>query len=218
MPTPPRLVELQCPGCQRSHWEIDHDCRAAKLVGDRELSYGERTYRCPLCDAPRTGYQVLQQSPPAFFLQPHDLYPMSVAEFGRWLAVFRMQFPKAETLKAVGISWYPGRRRCLHEWRLTRARRIAPERGYLLALSNAGPDDERIRVGVQRAGGEAHFWMNPVVELDRCYHGFTAEELEVIRDLLATREPAIRAAWERFSARARQAQTHWLARLLNTPG
>ena len=68
MATPPRLVELECPKCRHQHWEIDCDFRGAHLVGQRELSYQERTYGCPACNEATAGYRILQRSPPEFFL------------------------------------------------------------------------------------------------------------------------------------------------------
>lgn len=215
MATPPRLVELKCPVCQHHHWVIDHDYRGSELFGDRELSYDERTYDCPFCSASGTGYQVIQKSPPAFLLQPHDLYPMSVRKFAHWFSIFRTQFPTHEKLGTVGVSWYPGKEQRLHEERLSRASEIGKVQGYYLSLSNISPDDERIRVCVQR-DGEAHFWIDPIVELDRSYFGFDDNDLNDIRELLSTREPEIRAAWTRFSTYAKEAQGEWLAKLAAT--
>jgi hypothetical protein len=211
--TPPRLVELQCPACQQKHWEIDHDYRGAILVGQRELSYPERTYECPACRASGTGYEVLQRSPPAFLQQPDDKYPMSVEEFGHWLSIFRAQFPTNDRLGSVGISWYPGKRRRVHEWRLSRARTIGTIQEYRLSLSNTTPDDERIRVCVQGHGLEAHFWVDRSVDLDCCYFGVADNDLAVIRDLLGASEAQVRMAWERFSRYARRTQARWLRKL-----
>jgi hypothetical protein len=47
MATPPRMVELRCPQCRVSHWEIDFDYRGAALVGKAELSYPDREHFCP---------------------------------------------------------------------------------------------------------------------------------------------------------------------------
>ena len=214
MATPPRLVELKCPACQRNHWVIDHDYRGSELVGKRELSYDERTYDCPLCSASGTGHQIIQKSPPAFLLQPHDLYPMSVSEFAHWFSIFRTQFPTHEKLGTVGVSWYPGKEQRLHEARLSRASTIGKVQGSYLSLSNRCPDDERISVCVQRDDGEAEFWIDPIVELDCGYTEF--EDLNAIRELLSTTEPEIRAAWKRFSTYARKAQGKWLAKLAAT--
>jgi hypothetical protein len=106
MATPPRLVELKCPVCHAHHWEIDCDYRGAELVGQKELSYAERTYRCRPCGTSGTGYQVGQKSPPAFFLQPHPMYPMTVEEFDHWVAVVRENFPDHPRLRDLGARWY----------------------------------------------------------------------------------------------------------------
>ena len=106
MATPPALVELECPVCHAHHWEIDCDYRGAELIGEKELAYGERTYRCPVCGTNGTCYQVGQKSPPAFFLQPHPLYPMTGEEFDHWAAVLRKNFPDHPLLREVGTRWY----------------------------------------------------------------------------------------------------------------
>lgn len=105
--TPERLVELQCPGCRETHWEIDCDFRGEGMADGGELSYAERTYRCPVCEIDRTGFGVLQKSPAEFFLQPHRMYPMSVRQFDQWVGVLREHFPDDFRLKDVGLSWYP---------------------------------------------------------------------------------------------------------------
>ena len=102
--TPPRLVKLQCPACHVHHWEIDHDYRGES--GPQELSYAERNYRCPACGTMGTGYLVGDKSPPACFLQPHPMYPMSVDEFDRWVAVLRENFPHDPRLRDLGTRWY----------------------------------------------------------------------------------------------------------------
>ena len=185
-------------------------------MGERELSYDERTYDCQLCSASGTGHKIIQKSPPAFLLQPHDLYPMRVSEFAHWFSIFRSQFPTHEMMGTVGVSWYPGKEQPLHEARLSHAITIGKVQGYYLSLSNRCPDDERIRVCVQGGGGEAHFWIDPIVELDRSYFGFDDNDLNDIRKLLSTSEPEIRAAWKRFSIYAKKAQDEWLAKLAAT--
>lgn len=206
------MVELECPRCCRHHWEIDHDFRGPALRGQRELSYEERTYECPACGEPSTGYRVLQQSPPGFFSQPR-MYRMTTRDFARWLAVFRAQFPSHERLGSVGVFWYPGEAGDEQRQKLSDACRIGTVQGYYLSLSNRGPDDERIRVRVQ-GEGEAHFWCGSEVELDRCYFGFEPAELAAIRELLAARSPDIRRAWQRFSKEAKKAREMWLPKLL----
>ena len=107
MSTPGRLVELRCPECQESHWEIDCDYRGAALFGGIELSYPERSYFCPRCQTTRLGYAVLQKSPPEFFLQPHHMYPMTEADFDHWVRVLRENFPTHKMLSKINQTWYP---------------------------------------------------------------------------------------------------------------
>jgi len=208
------MVELKCPRCRHRHWQIDNDFRGSALVGQRELSYKERTYACPACGEASTGYRVLQRSPPEFFLQPHPMYRMTTRKFARWLAVFRAQFPSDERLRSVGVFWYPGEAGDEQKWKLHDACQVGTVRGYRLSLSNHSPDDERIRVCVQWEGGEAHFWCGSHAELDRCYFGLErAGEIETIRELLAARAPDIRQAWQRFSQEAKDAREQWLPKL-----
>ena len=168
MSTPPRMVEIACPRCQHLHWEIDRDFRGSALVGQRELPYHGRTYECPACHEAPTGFRVLRQSPPAFFLQPHPMYPMSTREFAHWLAIFRVQFPSDYRLGSVGVFWYPGESGQEQEMKLRDTRQVGAAGGYRLTLSNRSPEDKRIRVCVQgRGGSEAHFWCGPEVELDQ---------------------------------------------------
>ena len=101
MSTPPRLVELKCPRCSRTHWETDCDFRGAILVGERELAYPDRTYRCPHCDFAQAGYSVQRKSPDSFLLQPQGGDPMEAAEFREWLRIYRKSFPDSEKLRDV---------------------------------------------------------------------------------------------------------------------
>jgi hypothetical protein len=181
------------------------------LLGKRELSYEERTYDCPVCGTGETGYQVIQKGPPEFLLQPHTLYPMSVNEFAYWLSIFRTHFPDNWKLGALGVSWYPGKELRVQESRLRRVSNLGSAQGYYFSLSNDGPDDERIRVCVQR-DHEAHFWVDPTIELDSNY-GFDENELDVIRELVRTHEAEIRAGWKRFAAYTRKTQARWLAKI-----
>jgi hypothetical protein len=102
--TPPRLVQFACPTCQGQFGEIDSDYRGGDLFGGIELSYPEREYDCPHCGARNTNCKILQKGPPEFFLQPHDLYPMSVADFNHWYAVFAANFPQDERRKMLGSA------------------------------------------------------------------------------------------------------------------
>lgn len=88
--TPGRLNELRCPSCQRSTWTIDSDYRGMDGV---LLPYDSRTIGCPACGYVWARWTLLQQAPPEFLLQPHDLYPMTQSEFDHWLGVLRTHFP-----------------------------------------------------------------------------------------------------------------------------
>ena len=88
---------------------MDNDYHEADFSGwERFQPYEERRYRCTACGVTRTGYEVIEESPPEFVLQPHQLYPMNEADFERWLAVVRSHFPDYPLLQEVGTSWYPG--------------------------------------------------------------------------------------------------------------
>src|SRR5689334_5322923 len=107
MATPPRLVELRCPACGRPHWQIDCDFRG--MDPDEEVPYERRAYHCPHCATRSDGFQVGEKSPPAFFLQPHPLYPMDRYEFDHWVNILREHFPEHPLLRELGRSWRPGK-------------------------------------------------------------------------------------------------------------
>ena len=88
--TPNRLSEIACPRCHETHWIIDSDYRG---MGGLDATYEERDYPCPSCGQEGSGWTVLVQSPSSFFLQPHDMYPMTQDEFDRWAAILRAHFP-----------------------------------------------------------------------------------------------------------------------------
>jgi len=50
---------------------------------------------------------VLQKGPPQFFLQPHDLYPMSIGDFDYWVDVLKRNFPDHPILENLYTTWYP---------------------------------------------------------------------------------------------------------------
>jgi hypothetical protein len=77
------------------------------MDGEKE-PYAERDYRCPACGTKGSGYEVTEKSPPAFFLQPHSMYPMSSDEFHQWVTVLRENFPDHPKLRDLGVGW--------HEW------------------------------------------------------------------------------------------------------
>jgi hypothetical protein len=102
--TPNKLVQLRCPQCQENHWEIDSDYRG---MDGLYVPYSERFYYCPACKTTWTGYTVVQQSPPSFFIQPHKMYPMKKLEFDHWLEILRQNFPEHPMLKDAYRGWYP---------------------------------------------------------------------------------------------------------------
>ena len=102
--TPPRLTELQCPDCQQVSWVIDSDYRGTDGV---MLPYGERSYICARCRHNGPGWKVLQQSPPEFLLQPHDLYPMTREAFDYWVDILATHFPDHPALNRLGTTCFP---------------------------------------------------------------------------------------------------------------
>jgi hypothetical protein len=88
--TPARLCELTCPRCDRVSWIIDADFRG---IDGKMTPYAEREYSCVGCGARGSGWVLGEQSPPAFFLQPHRLYPMTKADFERWVGVLKTHYP-----------------------------------------------------------------------------------------------------------------------------
>src|SRR5690242_4864940 len=104
--TPARMVELRCPACRRSRWVIDHDFR---FMGEPEPGYPDRLYACTRCHHEGGGYEVLQKSPPEFFLQPHPLYKMSNSDFEYWARIFVENFPDNPMRNRLYKSWSPSK-------------------------------------------------------------------------------------------------------------
>ena len=102
--TPPRLNELECPGCGSLQWEIDSDYRGTD--GESE-PYEERTYSCTKCGTNGVGWMLRQQSPPEFLLQPHVMYPMTQEAFDYWVDVLRTYFPDHPRLADLGVNFRP---------------------------------------------------------------------------------------------------------------
>lgn len=102
--TPPRLIELACPGCDGRVWTIDSDVRGIDGV---RAAFETEPYSCAVCSRRGGGWRVVQASPPAFFLQPHRLYPMTQDEFDYWVARLREHFPDSPKLASAGGSWRP---------------------------------------------------------------------------------------------------------------
>src|SRR5204862_7049643 len=89
--TPSRLYELACPQCDGRLWIIDSDFRGMDGV---RTDFGAAAYPCATCGRRGAGWRLLQTSPPAFFLQPHRLYPMTQDEFDYWVARLREHYPE----------------------------------------------------------------------------------------------------------------------------
>ena len=104
MSTPVRLVELQCPGCSAKHWEMDCDFHG---TDGAVVPYRTRHYRCPLCGVEGEGFRVQRKSPPEFFLQPHQMYPMSQTDFDFWVEIVKTHFPDHPLLAKLATEWYP---------------------------------------------------------------------------------------------------------------
>ena len=107
MATPPRLVHLKCE-CGSDHWTIDSDFRGMGGIHDPpELRYDKRAYACPSCSQTRSGFMVLEQSPPEFLQQPHPLYPMSQSDFDHWASNLREHFPDVPQVQKLGKEFRP---------------------------------------------------------------------------------------------------------------
>jgi hypothetical protein len=102
--TPARLNELTCPSCGHANWIIDSDYRG---TDGTKLPYNQREYACRQCSNKGVGWTLIQQSPPEFFLQPHDLYPMTQKEFDRWAAILKAHFPDHPRLADLGKTFFP---------------------------------------------------------------------------------------------------------------
>jgi len=76
-------------------------------MGMPEVSYDERRYECPPCGFAGSGYEVLQKSPAEFLIQPHRMYPMTLAEFDRWAAILKAHFPGHGLLAELGSTFVP---------------------------------------------------------------------------------------------------------------
>ena len=67
------------------------------------LPYERRVYSCSHCRTTGADWKLIRQSPPEFFLQPHEMYPMSQSEFDRWVAILREHFPDHPSLHDQGF-------------------------------------------------------------------------------------------------------------------
>jgi hypothetical protein len=182
-----------------------------------DRDYKDREYSCPECGRTGSGHKVERKSPPEFFLQPHDMYPMNAREFQHWLTTLKEHFPDDPRLKRVGMSWYPGKKRADHEQRLRLTMALGPS--LRVSFSDHGVAEGRMYLVVQKAGapGEATFWVEPRIELCQHFFGFNPTELEEVAILIASQEVAIRGAWQRYAEDVRAFQRESLALLNNDP-
>lgn len=102
--TPQRLNELSCPNCKQASWMLDSDFRGMDGV---MLPYAQRVYSCRCCSNTGPGWRLMQQSPPEFLPQPHDMYPMTHAEFDHWVAILKASFPEHPRLADLGRGFVP---------------------------------------------------------------------------------------------------------------
>jgi hypothetical protein len=85
-------------------WVIESDYPGINGVF---VPYAEREYSCTGCGSRGSGWTLTQQSPPAFLLQPHAMYPMTRADFAYWLRVLRTNFPDHPRLAEPSGSFFP---------------------------------------------------------------------------------------------------------------
>lgn len=102
--TPPRLTELRCVACRHLTWVEDADDRGEDVESP---PYEDREYWCGGCGRHRFAWEVVQQSPFAFLLQPHPAFPMTQEEFDRWVAILAAHFPSHPLLRAAGTTFVP---------------------------------------------------------------------------------------------------------------
>lgn len=110
MSTPARLVRLKCPNCAAYHWVIDCDFPGEGTPW-LDLPYEARTYACPHCSREGKGHQVQEKSPPEFFVQPHNMYPMDPQDFEKWVAILREHFSDHPKLADYGTKWFAGKQK-----------------------------------------------------------------------------------------------------------
>src|ERR1041384_186737 len=105
--TPSRLTKLECPKCNATHWTIDSDYRGMDGI---YVAYDDRQYTCPRCQYVGSSFGLLDQSPPEFLLQPHQMYPMTQRDFDYWLAILQAEFPNELELRGLGRDFRPNTR------------------------------------------------------------------------------------------------------------
>ena len=71
------------------------------------LPYEQRVYSCRGCSNTGPDWTLKQQAPPEFLLQPHDMYPMTQADFNHWVAILKAHFPDHPCLADLGRGFVP---------------------------------------------------------------------------------------------------------------
>ncbi len=103
---PEKLIQLICPHCDHAHWAIDvglcWDPRRPHIPG-----YCEREYTCPVCGVARTGFELLDKSPPSFLSQPDDTRPMSTEVFKHWADVLKRTVVRYRGSRRFRAPQYP---------------------------------------------------------------------------------------------------------------
>jgi TIR domain len=101
--TPPELVEMKCPKCATTHWEIDSVYRG---MGGVKVGYSERNYRCPACEYSGAGYDILRRSPALIDLDPDGMSSLSQEEVDYWTDILDRHFPDRHSIEEKAT---PGR-------------------------------------------------------------------------------------------------------------
>jgi hypothetical protein len=217
--TPPRLSEVRCPRCDHVSWVIDSD---AVEIGGQTLPYSARRYDCASCGYGGPGWKVEQQSPPAFLLQPHNLYPMTKIAFDYWVEILRTHFPEHPALTRLGTTFFP---RLPEE---VEARRDAHARAHqvveMIAQDGARRAEPDLRVADEwleimtpgdtlafrrRDGGTLQFWRETAGHVARC----SDEAGAVVTEAGELDDATVREAVQRYlqgdtTACVRRLRTH----------
>src|SRR5262249_11467601 len=115
--------------------------------------------------------------------------------------------PSANRLKALGVDWYPGKLPGeLQEEELQVARRIGESPKFRFAISNQGPDEDRISVRVRwrNEGFDEGYWIEPNIECNFYCLNVEDGERQAVKEWLIANLPDIRQAWRRFCKVARK--------------
>jgi hypothetical protein len=93
------LTELECPRCQARQWTLGSDHPG---LGDGNVPWSERTFRCPACGYRGASFGVLQQSPPEVILEMTQPGSRSVRppDLEYWYGVLETHFPGSPLLES----------------------------------------------------------------------------------------------------------------------